>query len=305
MSASLEHNLTRVEGSRRRLQLSLLPPASALGQRFGDPDAGMNTAKTTVGIMFRDLSIEDLWVGGPAHEAGGLACGDVVVAVDGCAVSVATLQATLLGPDVPGTAVELTVRKHNSGRVERVTVSRADARLVKDVMQLSTFFAEQKETALRVKDAQRFIATDQALKVWGRIVHDHRQRDARQHQARSICEEMNHEMDALLHRIREIENVAGLSTEKRGDLMLSRWRGAVARQMFHEWAEAGAAAKRVRGVQLKGLRRWAAGATWGAFHGWKEGAQAAARARDVARRVASHWKAPIVKVSRLSLTHTH
>ena len=132
---ALHTDFSRVEELRHRLALSLLPPVSSgsepgssapdEGSAPGDDAAGLSAEDgpppcTTVGIMFRDLTIDNLWVGGPAYATGQLAHGDEVVAVDGAAVSRETLAAALIGSDVPGSEVELRVRKAATGALATV-----------------------------------------------------------------------------------------------------------------------------------------------------------------------------------------
>jgi hypothetical protein len=61
--------------------------------------------------MLKGLTIDNMVIGGPAHNTGLLAKGDVIIAVDGLTVNEETVHAALLGDDLPGTSVVLTVRK--------------------------------------------------------------------------------------------------------------------------------------------------------------------------------------------------
>ena len=64
-----------------------------------------------VGIMLRGTAVEDTVVGGPAFVSGRLARGDVIAAVDGAPATGDSIHRLLVGPDLPGSSVLLTVRK--------------------------------------------------------------------------------------------------------------------------------------------------------------------------------------------------
>ena len=70
--------------------------------------------KSTVGLMLNDLCIYNMVIGGPAYKCKQLEVGDEIVKVDGVKVSTDRFddfQKALIGSDVPGSSVSITVRK--------------------------------------------------------------------------------------------------------------------------------------------------------------------------------------------------
>jgi len=68
---------------------------------------------STVGLMLNDLTIHRMVVGGPAFTSRQLQLGDRVVSVDGSAVGLDDYEAALVGSDIPGTEVILTVHRES------------------------------------------------------------------------------------------------------------------------------------------------------------------------------------------------
>ena len=67
--------------------------------------------------MLNDLIIDNMVIGGPAYKCKQLDRGDKILKVDGYEVDVNNFQATLLGDDIPGSFVILTVLKGGSEEV--------------------------------------------------------------------------------------------------------------------------------------------------------------------------------------------
>jgi C-terminal processing protease CtpA/Prc len=70
-----------------------------------------------VGIMLNDLIIDNMVIGGPAYKCKQLDRGDKIIKVDGYEVDENNFQAMLLGDDIPGSFVSLTVLKGGSEEV--------------------------------------------------------------------------------------------------------------------------------------------------------------------------------------------
>ena len=62
-------------------------------------------------MMLKGLAIDNMVIGGPAHNTGLLEKGDLIIAIDGVAVTEETIHAALLGDDIPGSQVVLTIRR--------------------------------------------------------------------------------------------------------------------------------------------------------------------------------------------------
>ena len=69
------------------------------------------------------LQIQDMVVGGPAFSSQQLSSGDRLLAVDGLPVNSHTYHESLIGSDIPGTLVKLTVCS-SSDHVKEVTLAR-------------------------------------------------------------------------------------------------------------------------------------------------------------------------------------
>ena len=61
--------------------------------------------------MLKGLAIDNMVIGGPAHNTGLLEKGDLIIAIDGVAVTEDTIHAALLGDDIPGSSVVLTIKR--------------------------------------------------------------------------------------------------------------------------------------------------------------------------------------------------
>lgn len=61
--------------------------------------------------MLNDLTIDNMVIGGPAYKCKQLERGDVIQKVDGVEVDEDNFQQALVGNDLPGSSVTLTVMK--------------------------------------------------------------------------------------------------------------------------------------------------------------------------------------------------
>ena len=61
--------------------------------------------------MLNGLTIDNMVVGGPAYNSGQLQQNDVISQIDGLPVSIENIHDALLGSDVPGSTVTITVRR--------------------------------------------------------------------------------------------------------------------------------------------------------------------------------------------------
>ena len=67
--------------------------------------------RTSVGLSMKGSTIAGLVVGGPSFLCGQLNIGDIIVQVDGTAVTNDNLHQLLLGDDLPGSSVTITAMK--------------------------------------------------------------------------------------------------------------------------------------------------------------------------------------------------
>eukprot|EP00960_Hanusia_phi_P037590 753023-Hanusia_phi.AAC.8 len=73
---------------------------------WGSLNVGM-----TVGLMLKGTAIDDMVIGGPAHHSNAFERGDTIVRVDGKEVNAETVLRALVGDDVPGGLVDITIKK--------------------------------------------------------------------------------------------------------------------------------------------------------------------------------------------------
>jgi C-terminal processing protease CtpA/Prc len=64
-----------------------------------------------VGIMLNDFTIDNMVIGGPAYKCKQLDRGDIIQKIDGVPVTEDNLKAALIGDDLPGSSISLTVQK--------------------------------------------------------------------------------------------------------------------------------------------------------------------------------------------------
>ncbi|EKX36215.1 hypothetical protein GUITHDRAFT_117571 [Guillardia theta CCMP2712] len=82
-------------------------------------------ARTTFGLMLKDDVVDNTLVGGSAHRL--LRAGDRIVRVEGRAFDLPDLHALMLGDDVPGSHVEISVAEPFTGRVREVCLQRMES----------------------------------------------------------------------------------------------------------------------------------------------------------------------------------
>jgi hypothetical protein len=88
-----------------------------------DPTPAGGKSKTTVGLVFRNISVEDLVAGGPAHSCQRIHRGDVLTSINGQAVTegVGKMVGKLItGDDLVGSCVKLGLKKLTGGTFEIV-----------------------------------------------------------------------------------------------------------------------------------------------------------------------------------------
>ena len=64
-----------------------------------------------IGIVLNGTTVDYTVVGGPAHSSKKIASGDTILQIDGVSVSSDTVRGYLVGNDVPGSLVTITVAK--------------------------------------------------------------------------------------------------------------------------------------------------------------------------------------------------
>ena len=93
-----------------------------------------------IGILLNGLEIDSLVVGGPAFESKLLEKGDIILQIDKSSVSLDDIQQRLVGTDVPGSSIMLTIRK-KSGRTIDVALKKIPASIIADQFRMLEMFA--------------------------------------------------------------------------------------------------------------------------------------------------------------------
>lgn len=127
-------------------------------------------AASTVGLMFVGLTIEDMVVGGPAFNSQELERGDTLLAVDGQVVSEATIAEAILGSDVPGTAVRLTVARGAHGKRRDVILTRMSTRSIADNVRMFELFTSLKTRAFQWQDVTALAHLDDCISLWTQML---------------------------------------------------------------------------------------------------------------------------------------
>ena len=131
---------------------------------------GFNS-KTTVGISFKNLMVEDTVIGGPASLSGKIHVGDVLVEVDGTPATLENKHDLLLGDDVPGTKVVLVLQGASElqtlslKQYKEVTLTRMSTGQIADRRRMAELFSAIREQVDRFGDGELSYQLDQCQKL--------------------------------------------------------------------------------------------------------------------------------------------
>jgi len=118
------------------------------------PASGFRT-RSTVGMMINGCVLDSLVVGGPGYNCGQLDRGDIVLKVDNAVVASTTILAALIGDDLPGSDVMLTVQKGGkAGNVRVVKLQRMATERIADRRRTFELFTLIKDRATQLQVAQ-------------------------------------------------------------------------------------------------------------------------------------------------------
>lgn len=178
------------------------------GARAAQASGHKQTVTTTVGLIVKNHTIENLLIGGPAMISQQLARGDVILKVDGRDVQHDdrdTLAARLVGSDVPGSLVCLQVRKQTTGELRDVLLARTAAHDIackRRLFELLSLLKEDGDTGeTSGKDGRggggvdnsgaRSQLIQESSELWGRLV------EAETQQRRLLLEAIKEQQDAV------------------------------------------------------------------------------------------------------------
>ena len=162
-----------------------------------------------VGIMFSGTGqVENVMIGGPAYLSGKVQKGDFIVEVDGKPVSASTLLSAIIGDDVPGSTLTLTLKR--SGQVANVTLKRIPTADVADKRRMFDFFTLLKDRAKKDQDKDAVTYVEEALLLWEKMlnadqIHDDQIVDNVK-SMQTDCTSCSDEISALLQEIWGLQN---------------------------------------------------------------------------------------------------
>lgn len=127
--------------------------------------AGFAT-KSTLGMMLVGNTVDNMVVGGPAYNSQKLNKGDVLLKVDDVEVDGERLHDMLIGQDVPGSFLNLTVRDAGSGHLKEVTLKRMATSAIADHVRIFEVFASLKKQKFYHSDRFATSLVDEAIELW-------------------------------------------------------------------------------------------------------------------------------------------
>ena len=125
--------------------------------------------KSTVGIMLSDLTIHNMVVGGPAFNSRLINIGDRIVAVDGEKVGLDNFEAALVGSDLPGSEVVLTVFRESEKIEKQVTLRRMARSAMSDLVTMFEQFTRLESLAADFDDPELSQCLEEAVRQWTKL----------------------------------------------------------------------------------------------------------------------------------------
>ena len=121
---------------------------------------------TTTGIVFNGLVVQNMIVGSPAYTCAELDKGDEIRSVDGVSVTPSTLAQAMIGPDLIGSEVTLTVMKKKTQAKREITLVRMARETLADYVHMFSLFTAVKEYALLSADEEGAACVDKCISHW-------------------------------------------------------------------------------------------------------------------------------------------
>jgi hypothetical protein len=107
---------------------------------------------------------------GPAYNSQELSKGDVILMVNGKEVDDESLHGQLIGSDVPGSFVKITVRPMGSQHPKDVTLMRSATSAIADNVRMFELFSALKDQALltndRFTESRRVSLIEEGIELW-------------------------------------------------------------------------------------------------------------------------------------------
>jgi C-terminal processing protease CtpA/Prc len=128
--------------------------------------------------MLHDLTVHNMVVGGPVYMSGNIEIGDTIIKVDGKGVSLDDYEEAFVGCDVPGSKVQLTVRKKKGGEVDISIVRIARSEMAGRV-QLFEQFTTLTDLASQSGDSQLMAAVEDTINSSTKLMAESDSRDTK------------------------------------------------------------------------------------------------------------------------------
>ena len=174
-SLSWKEMLLRARNLSTTLQKRVRDDVLAVQNQHRSSSEGMS--QSTLGIMFDEKKsnsdnhihgyIENVMIGGPAYTSRNIFKGDIIVKVDGEFVheQVQDLKTLIVGDDIPGTSVTLTI-KRGPGELVDVTLMRASTEDVADNRRIFDVFTRLSDKAKKTNDTDMLNCVEEGLLAW-------------------------------------------------------------------------------------------------------------------------------------------
>jgi len=133
-----------------------------VGRRF--------STKSTVGLMLSSTVVENLLIGSPALSSRQISKGDRIVKVDGLQVNEDNVHEALIGSDLPGSFVQLTLQTKDN-KIKEVLLSRMSTQKLSRRKQMFEFLTTMKELALQTGLAQ-VDQVEEAARQWSASIEE-------------------------------------------------------------------------------------------------------------------------------------
>ena len=146
-----EQLLARVQDAVQELETEVAKDVLRVAPEKLPMFAAEFTSRSTLGISFNGMAVEDTLVGGPAFLSWSVEEGDVLMTVDDVAATPENKHDLLLGDDVPGTQVRLRLRPktshHSQEQYKDVLLTRVSTGEVADRRRMLELFAALRDQA--------------------------------------------------------------------------------------------------------------------------------------------------------------
>lgn len=132
-----------------------------------DEDATGLHNRTTLGVLLNRCKIDRMALGGPAWKSKALKVGDEIVKVDGVKADPANIHTLLIGDDVPGSSVSITIKGdgwHGIGRT--VQLKRMNVNAIADRVRMFELFTSMKIRAKEDDDTKAAALVDLSIDLW-------------------------------------------------------------------------------------------------------------------------------------------